>query len=78
MALEEEIDNGDTDNADHVRGKAWSVVVEILACVVVLEQRQSHILNAVPKQGVANEVIPETKGIDDHGCRMHRFHHWKD
>ena len=40
MALEEEIDNGDTDNADNVRSKAWSVVVEILACVVVLEQRQ--------------------------------------
>ena len=40
MALEEEIDNSDTDNADHVGSKAWSVVVEILACVVVLEQRQ--------------------------------------
>ena len=25
-----------------------------------------------------HEVIPEPKGIDDHGCRMHRFHHWED
>ena len=67
MALEEEIDNGDTDNADNVRSKAWSVVVEILSCVVVLEQRQGpHFLNPGSRQGVATEVIPEPKSIDDH------------
>ena len=55
MALEEEINNGDTDNADHVRGKAWSVVVEILSCVVVLEQRQGpHFLNLGSRQGSGN------------------------
>ena len=79
MALEEEIDNGDTDNADHVRGKAWSIVVEILACVVVLEQRQSpHFGIPVQDKEWQHEVIPEPKGIDDHGCRMHGFHHWED
>ena len=79
MALEEEIDNGDTDNADHVRGKAWSVVVEILACVVVLEQRQGpHFGIPVQDKEWQHEVIPEPKGIDDHGCRMHGFHHWED
>ena len=79
MALEEEIDNGDTDNADHVGSKAWSVVVEILACIVVLEQRQCpHFGIAVQDKEWQHEVIPEPKGIDDHGCRMHGFHHWED
>lgn len=64
MALEEEIDNGDTDNADHVRGKAWSVVVEILACVVVLEQRQSpHFGIPVQDKEWQHEVIPEPKAL---------------
>ena len=79
MALEEEIDNGDTDNTDHVRGKAWSVVVEILACVVVLEQWQGpHFGIPVQDKEWQHKVIPEPKGIDDHGCRMHRLHHWED
>ena len=79
MALEEEIDNGDTDNDDNVGSKAWSVVVEILACVVVLEQRQGpHFGIAVQDKEWQHEVIPEPKGIDDHGCRMHGFHHWED
>ena len=66
MALEEEIDNGDTDNADNVGSKAWSVVVEILACVVVLEQWQGpHFGIPVQDKEWQHEVIPEPKGIDD-------------
>ena len=79
MALEEEIDNGDTDNADNVGSKAWSVVVEILSCVVVLEQRQGpHFGIPVQDKEWQHEVIPEPKGIDNHGRRMHGFHHWED
>ena len=76
MFLEDEVDNGYRYNSYNIGCKAWSIVIKVLTLVVVLEERQSpHLGIFIQNQEWQHKVIPEPKGIDNHGCRMHGFHH---
>lgn len=74
VSLEDEVDDGDGDNPYHIGCKTWSIVIEILSCVVELEERQGpHFGILVQDEEWQHEVIPEPECIDDHGCSVHGF-----